>query len=182
MDGTGTGASLSATLRVRRAEALASVAAMSEKHRSGILAATALDAIRAATGDFDDVAAGKGSSTNLNDLLASNPPTQTQQSPVKHNRRGSSTFAGFSLTASHTGKGKRDDAHSKVVDTNVLQTSLTSACVTSLAVANALCFAFEATKKKTFSFEKDEKQNAARREAAESLAGVAAQIGAGLSH
>ena len=182
VDGTGTGASLSATLRVRRAEALASVAAMSEKHRSGILAATALDAIRAATGDFDDVAAGKGSSTNLNDLLASNPPTQTQQSPVKHNRRGSSTFAGFSLTASHTGKGKRDDAHSKVVDTNVLQTSLTSACVTSLAVANALCFAFEATKKKTFSFEKDEKQNAARREAAESLAGVAAQIGAGLSH
>lgn len=169
------GASLVATLRAARAEALARVAATSTKHRSGILAATANEAVSAATGmTFDAVNIPGVSKHSQNDLLSSNSPS-TLSSHVKHKRRGSSgALSAFSLTGTHKDVN-RDDPKA---NGNSLTTRLTSACLTSLAVAEALSLSFCRANESTRA---DDTQHAARLETATSLSYVAVAI-AGSAH
>jgi hypothetical protein len=172
-DTVGFAAGLGATLRFARARALARVAAESPSRAPAVLAATAAEAAAAANGDdasgsvFFAAAPAAG---NQNDLLSPKPfssaddlvsggavttsrPASPLGSPAKRangrHRRAASGGGGsgglFALPGSMGGSNKAEEKRKLDAATRAERaaSSLTSACVASLAVAEAMAVSFE---------------------------------------
>ena len=159
--------SLGASLRVARARALARVAAESPARAAAVLAATALEAVAAASGEdgesgarfarggafltphasADDLLSAGTSVPAENGVGASSPPTSPARLANGGHRRGRSVGGGsgslFALTLSTSKTDQKKALREKVSEAERASASLTSACVTSLAVAEAMASSFE---------------------------------------
>ena len=155
--------SLGASLRVARARALARVAAESPARAAAVLAATALEAVAAASGEdaektragafltphasADDLLSAGVSVPADDDVDASSRPTSPARRANGGHRRGRSIGGGsgslFALTLSTSKTDQKKALREKVSEAERASASLTSACVTSLAVAEAMASSFE---------------------------------------